>query len=681
VNVSSGRLGATVFPAAVVGVVALMVIPMPPALLDVLLSINIGASVLLLLAAIGSANALDLSAFPSIILVATLFRLGLNVSSTRLILSEGSAGSVIESFGSIVIGGSLVVGLVVFFILVVIQFVVITNGSNRVAEVAARFTLDAMPGKQMAIDADLNAGVIDDDEARRRREETSAEADFYGAMDGAGKFVKGDAIATVVIVAINLVGGLVIGVLQLGMSISEAVENYSILTVGDGLVTQIPALLVSIATGLIVTRAAGRADLGTDVFAQFARQYKAFTIAGAALVVLALFPGMPKVPFLAVGGVLVFAGRRLAARATVVLPPPEPEVEPTVSPDDPAEIARSMRLDAIGLELAVDMVDLVDPMAGGDLLDRVRGLRRKIAQELGLVLPPVRTQDSTLLDLGTYAIRFHGVDAAIGAAPPGHLLVIADDLSQFPGEEIREPVFGLPAKWLPAELRHHAELSGATVVERSAIITTHLAELVRSHAASLLTRQDVKQLVDLVRETDPAVVDELTAGQISTGEVQTVLEGLLAEQVPIRNLARILEVITVEARTNRHAEHLIEACRSALASTICAERADGDRLPVLSLEPLLEHHLVERVAHDGRGSTLAVDPDTGEALSRAITVQVTAAEQQGDRPVLVCSPVLRPALSRFAARVAPQLPVLSFEELAEQFRVTDLGVISVPTPA
>ena len=399
---TSRKFGTTLFSVAMVFVVALMVIPMPPALLDLLLTINIAFSVLLLLAAVGATRALDLSAFPSLLLIATLFRLGLNVSSTRLILGTGSAGAVIEAFGSFVIQGSIVVGLVVFFILVVIQFVVITNGSNRVSEVAARFTLDAMPGKQMAIDADLNAGVIDDDEARRRRAETSSEADFYGAMDGAGKFVKGDAIASVIITTINLIGGFIIGVLQLKMSPSEAIANYATLTVGDGLVTQIPALLVSISSGLIVTRAAGDDDLGTSVIAQFTKQHRAMQTGGAALLVMALVPGMPKVTFILVGGVMVFAARRLARTAAEVAAQPDPNevvVQPP-SPDDPEELVRSMRVEPISLELAIDLVDLVDTGVGGDLLDRVRGLRRKLAMELGFVLPPVRTRDNIDLPLG-----------------------------------------------------------------------------------------------------------------------------------------------------------------------------------------------------------------------------------------------------------------------------------------
>jgi flagellar biosynthesis protein FlhA len=677
--VTSRRLGTSLFPAAVVCVVAMMVIPMPPWMLDILITLNIAASVLLLLASIGASRALDMSAFPSLILIATLFRLGLNVSSTRLILSTGSAGAVIEAFGHFVIGGSLVVGLVVFLILVVIQFVVITNGSNRVAEVAARFTLDALPGKQMAIDADLNAGVIDDDEARRRRTETAAEADFYGAMDGAGKFVKGDAIATVVIVAVNLIGGLVIGVLQMGDSLGQAADTYSVLTVGDGLVTQIPALLVSISAGLIVTRSAGNGDLGSDVLGQFARQHKALRTAGIAMMCMAIVPGLPKVPFLVIGATFLVGGRRLATRADAA-EPTEVEVEPAPpSPDDPAELARSMRVEPVGLGLAVDLVDLVDATRGGDLLDRVKGLRRKLAQELGFVLPPVRTRDDIDLPLGTYRIVLHGVEVGRGTAPPGHVLVIADDLTPFPGEEVREAVFGLPAKWVPAELRAQAELHDATVVDRSSVITTHLAEVARTHAAELLSRQDVKHLVELLRETDPAVVDDLNAAGVTIGEVQVVLQDLLGEQVPVRDLVRILEVISIQARVTRDPEALVEACRVALAPSICADRAVDDRLGVISLEPLLEHRLLEQLGRSERGTALAIDADTAEHLTTALARQVHHAEEHGNQPVLVCSPPLRPALRRFSARVAPHVPVLSFDELAPQFNIDDLGAIHVQT--
>ena len=678
----SRRLGTTIFPAAIVFVVALMVIPMPAILLDLLLTLNIAFSVLLLLAAIGASKALDLSAFPSLLLIATLFRLGLNVSSTRLILGEGSAGAVIEAFGSFVIQGSIVVGLVVFFILVVIQFVVITNGSNRVSEVAARFTLDAMPGKQMAIDADLNAGVIDDEEARRRRAETASEADFYGAMDGAGKFVKGDAIAGVIITTINLIGGFVIGVMQLGMSPAEAVSNYSVLTVGDGLVTQVPALLVSISSGLIVTRAAGDSDLGSSVLGQFAKQTKPMQTAGAALLVMAIVPGMPKLPFIVVGGVMLFTARRLAATAKEAAVDEAVQDAPSElppSPDDPEQIARAMRVEAISLELAIDLVDLVDTGAGGDLLDRVKGLRRKLAMELGFVLPPVRTRDNIDLQLGTYAIRLHGVEVGHGIAPPGHFLLIADSLDRYPGPEVREAVFGLPAKWLPMEMRRQAEADGGTIVDRSSVISVHLAEICRTHAPELLSRQDVKHLIELVRETDPAVLEDLTAAQIGPGEVHAVLQSLLADLVPIRDLVRILEVISEQARIARDVESLSEACRVALASAICADRADGDRLPVLSLDPMLEQTLLHSLSRNERGTTVVLDPDLAEALSTGLVEKVRAVEQMDEHPVLVCSPPLRPALRKFSQRVVPHVAVLSFDELVPPFTITDLGAIHVAT--
>ena len=676
-------LGTSLFPIAVVAVVAMMVIPLPTPLLDILLALNIGFAVLLLLASLNARRALDLAAFPSLLLIATLFRLGLNVSSARLILAQGDAGKVIEAFGNFVIGGSLVVGLVVFLILVVIQFVVITQGATRVAEVAARFTLDAMPGKQMAIDADLNAGVIDDDEARRRRQDISAEADFYGAMDGASKFVKGDAIAAIVITVVNLIGGLVIGVVQRNQPLGDAVNTYSLLTVGDGLVSQIPALLVSISSGLIITRAAGSDDLGTDVAAQFARQHRAIRTGGLAMLALGLVPGIPKLPFLVVGGAAWALGRRLAAadvqRDEQVSP--EPTIE-LVDPDAPIEISRSMRVEPLGLELAMDLVDLVDPGADGDLLDRVKALRRKMAQELGVVIPPVRTRDNVELELGTYAVKVHGVTIAAGEAPAGQLLVITDDLSQLPGIEVKEPVFGLPAKWIPAEQRAVAESMGATVVDRASVITTHLAEVARRHAPELLSRQDVKLLVDMVRDHDPAVVDDLTGQGISLGEVQRILQQLLAEQVPVRDLTRILEVVSERARVTRDTELLVEAVRVALAPSICAARGPSGRLPVVTFDPLVEQSLISSVMRGELGSQLALDPETAQRLATAVARRVRAAEDEGLEPVVVCAPGLRVALRNFLVRLLPHVPVMSYDELADHVTVDDLGMVNLDaTPA
>jgi flagellar biosynthesis protein FlhA len=673
------QLGTAALPVAVISIVGMMVIPMPTWLLDLFLAANIGVSVLLLLAALNARHALDLAAFPSILLIATLFRLGLNVSTSRSILARGGAGKVIEAFGSFVIGGSLVVGMVVFFILVVIQFVVITQGATRVAEVAARFTLDAMPGKQMAIDADLNAGIIDEVEARRRREGIAAEADFYGAMDGASKFVKGDAIAALVITVVNLVGGLIIGVMQLRMPVGEAVSTYSLLTVGDGLVSQIPALLVSISAGLIITRAAGNEDLGSDVAVQFARQHRAIRTGGLAIAAMGLVPGLPRVPFFVIGTVLWFAGRRLAAAERVEIPV-EPAPEP-VDPDAPIELTRSMRVEPLALELAVDLVDLVDVSTGGDLLDRVRALRRKVAQELGIVIPPVRTRDNLELELGSYVIRVHGVAVATGQAPPGQVLAIADDLEPLPGVEVREPVFGLPAKWVPADQQVTAEALGATVVDRASVITTHLAEVARQRAPELLSRQDVKLLVDMVKEFDPAVIDDLTAAGVGLGEVQRVLQQLLAESVPVRDLTRILEVISERARVTRDPESLVEAVRLALAPSICAVRAPEGRLPVVTFDPLVEQTLLGAVTRSELGSQLALDPDTAQRLATGITRKVRTAEDTGVEPVVVCAPGLRAALRAFLARLLPHVPVMSYDELADHISVDDLGMVSLDPTA
>ena len=672
------------FPLGVVFVVAMMVVPLPTELLDVLLALNLAAAMLLLLASLNVKKALDLASFPSLLLIATLFRLGLNVSTSRLILSQGDAGQVVAAFGNFVIGGSLVVGLVVFMILVVIQFVVITNGATRVAEVAARFTLDAMPGKQMAIDADLNAGIIDDKEARNRRTEVTAEADFYGAMDGASKFVKGDAIAAIVITVVNLIGGMLIGVIQRGQPIGEAVQTYSLLTIGDGMVSQIPALLVSISSGLIITRASSNDDLGSDVMSQFARQHRALRLGGIAMCGLGLAPGLPKLPFLLVGLALYLLGRRLEQAEKELVRSEAlalPAADEPVDPNSPTELARVLHVEPISLELAVDLVDLVDLGADGDLLDRVQALRRKLAEELGVVIPPVRTRDNVELELGTYLVRVHGVPVATGHAPHGRLLVIADDLTPFPGEEVLEPVFGLPAKWIPAEQRAMADALGATVVDRASVVTTHLAELARRHASQLLSRQDVKALLDLVREHDTAVVDDLTAAGVGLAEVQTVLHQLLDEQVPIRDMTRILEVISERARVTRDTELVVEAVRRSLGPTICASRARDGHLPVISLDPLVEQALIGALQRGDGGSYLALDPEVATRLGGAMVRQLRTVEQAGYEPVLVCAPSLRPALRQFAGRIIPHVPVLSYDELADHLTIDDLGTVRLDEPS
>jgi len=681
VTSSRPKLAQIAIPLLVVGIVITMVVPLPAALLDLLLAANLSVAVLVLLTAMLVSNALDFSVFPALLLVTTLMRLSLNVSSTRLILLHGFAGKVIEAFGSIVIGGNLVVGLVVFLILVVIQFAVITAGAGRVAEVGARFTLDAMPGKQMAIDADLNAGLISDDDARRRRAAVAAEADFYGAMDGASKFVKGDAIAAVVIVVINLLGGFAVGVLQHHLSIGEAVHRYALLSVGDGLVSQIPALLISIASGLVVTRATSEegGGLGADLATQLLRNRRALGIAAASIGLLGALPGLPKVPFLALAGVLGVA----AARRSPAAGPDGPSVPSEApvrgeSPDSPEVLLGQLQVEPLELELAGDLFDLVDPDRGGHLLDRVRALRRQIAFDLGLVVPLVRTRDDQVLPLSTYVIRVHGVEAGRGEAPPGCVLVLSDpDRPNPPGRPTVDPVFGLPAIWVSADLAEGLEANGATVVDRASVVMTHLSEVVRRHAADLLSRQDVSALVDAVRQVSPVVAGEAGSEALGLTEIQRALRGLLTENVPIRDLVRILEALTAKARETRDPEALLEAARRALAPAISAQAAMGDTLQAVTFEPRLEQSLLEVLRTGDSGSFLAVDPERMEMLLEGMNRALVEAERLGQRPVILCSPQLRPAVRRLVAGSRPILPVLSYAEVSRTLTVEPVGVITL----
>ena len=679
----SNQLGQIAVPAAIIGIVVMMVVPLPTPLIDLLLVANIALATLALLSSMFITRVLDFSIFPSFLLIATLFRLALNVSVTRLVLLQGYAGKVIESFGHFVVGGSVIVGLVIFLILIVIQFIVITNGAGRVAEVAARFTLDAMPGKQMAIDADLNAGMIDEFEAKRRRKEVADEADFYGAMDGASKFVKGDAIAAIVIVLINLIGGFVVGVMQNGLSFGEAIEHYSLLTVGDGLVAQIPALLISLSSGLIVTRAATEADLGTDLLAQLGAQRRTLQIAGGAVALLALVPGLPKLPFLAIGGgMLLFASRlptdaERDAQAAIDAADPVDDRTPGETPET---IALDMRVEPLELEIAYDIIDLVDHDRGGDLLERVRALRRKLALELGIVIPLVRTRDNLDLPAHTYAIRLHGVELGRGEAPPGHVLVLGDETQTLPGIPTREPVFGLPATWVPAEFRHQAEITGSTVVDRASVITTHLAEIVRRHAGDLLSRQDVKLLVDIVKQTDPVVIDEINAAGVTHGEIQRILQSLLDEGVAIRDLVRIFEVVGERARITKDTETLVEAVRGSLGAAITSQYARLGRLPIITLEPLVEHQLADVLRASERGNYLALDPEIAEQVAMAIAREAEAAEMRGVEPVFVCAAQLRGPLRKLLRSAAPRLPVLSYTELGGHVELETIGVVSLGQP-
>jgi flagellar biosynthesis protein FlhA len=633
-------------------------------------------------------RALDLSSFPSLLLIATLLRVALNISATRLVLTNGFSGNVISPFGHFVIGGSLVIGLVIFAILLVVQFVVITSGAARVAEVGARFTLDAMPGKQMAIDADLNSGLIDEATARKRRQEIAFEADFFGSMDGASKFVKGDAIAAIVIVLINLIGGIAIGILQNGMSISDAVNTYSLLSVGDGLVSQIPALLLSVATGLVVTRSSEADSMGAIVSKQFGTQKRAVRIAGGACLALCLVPGLPKVPFLVVGAGLFILASRLKTPETAEsggVTGSGAGADPTGAasgpggggPDaDPDEMLRlELVVDPLELVLAPDLVSLVDG-PGADLLDRVKALRRTLATELGVVMPPVRTRDSVTLPQSGYAINLNGVQLATGAAPAGMLLAIGDGLDGLPGTPDQEPVFGLAGRWIPQEMGSQAELLGATVVDPSSLIITHLSETVRQHASRLLGREEVAAATRSLARTHPVVVEDLTPALLSLGEIQRVLHELLDEGVSIRDLVRIYEALSLAAKGGTDSDRLVEAARAALAPAITAKLAADGQLDALTIEPQLQQRLLEAVRGTDAGAQLVIDADLAEMLISQVGAKFREFTAQGHSPVLVCAAGIRLPLRRLVQLSVPQLPVLSYTELsASSVTVNSLGMI------
>jgi flagellar biosynthesis protein FlhA len=672
-------------PIGVVGIVMLLIMPVPAWLLDILIIVNILFALVILLTTMFVKKPLDFSVFPSLLLVATLFRLGLNVASTRLVLGEGYAGQVIEALGHVAVNGSLIIGAVIFLILVVIQFVVVTKGAERVAEVGARFTLDAMPGKQMSIDADLNTGAITEDQARERRAEVAAEADFYGAMDGASKFVKGDAIAGIIIIIINLLGGIGIGMFQNGMSIEDAINTYSLLTIGDGLVTQIPALLMAVSTGMIVTRSNVDADMGSMTSGQLSQSRVALTIAGAASIALALVPGMPMIPFILIGAVLILIGQRIknrekAAASAVTNAASIAAAAPKETTED---LIEGMRVHALEIQLAPDLVELASGSAD-DLLARVRGLRRRLAGELGIVVPPVRTRDSVELPHSTYSIRVAGVEVGRGTAPPGRVLALGEFLDALPGTATVDPVFGLPGKWVPTEMRHAAEVSGATVIDRASVIVTHLSSVINANAARLLSREDVRVLTDSVRQASPAAVDELIPGLLSLAEVQRVLQGLLTEQVPINDLARIYESLTLRAKVSTEPEGLVEAARLAVSPMIVAPRLDDGVLRVAMIDPALEQSMLEALRPSELGTQIIMEPARMEAIIASVRSIMDDAAARGHDPVLVCAPALRPAIRRFVAPQVGGLAVLSYQEVTTaQVAIETIGVVRAfdPIPA
>ena len=671
---------------AVVVVVTMLIVPLPSMLLDLFITINISAALAVVVATMYLQKPLEFSAFPSLLLLTTMFRLAINVSVTRLILTKGSAGSVVHDFGQFVVGGDVVIGLVIFLILVVIQFVVVTNGAGRVAEVAARFTLDAMPGKQMAIDADLNAGLITDQEARHRRSEIAREADFYGAMDGASKFVKGDAMAALIITGINLIGGIVVGVVQHHIAFSDATHTYSLLTVGDGLAAQIPALLISVATGILVTRSASEKDLGSDLANQILRQKKAPLVAGCVVCAFALIPGLPKLPFLFIGGIMVAIGwsvrngmpDELAAAAAVAALPAETQADKPAAPRE--EVLKELPIDPLELGIGFGLVPLVDRRTGGSLVRRVSMIRRQIASELGMVIPPVRIHDEVDLDSHEYVVKVRGTVVARGQVMAGHHLAMdpGDAVGTLPGIPTTEPAFGLPAIWIPEGQHAEAEALGYTVVDGESVIVTHLTETIRKHAAQLLTRQDVRQLLDQLKEINEAVVTEVVPDVLSLGEIQRVLQSLLSEGVSIRDLGAIVESVGDKARITRDPSLLAEYARQALGRAITAPHLDPmQTLRVITLDPTVEQELATSITQTSDGEYLAMEPTRAQAVLTAVKSQSDQASARGGmRPVLLCSARVRRHVRRLMESSVPHLPVCSYNEVAPGISVETIGVVS-----
>ncbi len=654
--------------AAVVGILTMMIVPLPAALLDLMLATNISLSLLTLFVAMYVLKPTEFSVFPSLLLVLTLYRLALNVASTRLVLLHGhegpeAAGAVIGAFGQFVVGGNYVVGFVVFMILVVIQFVVITKGAGRIAEVAARFTLDAMPGKQMAIDAELNAGLINEQQARTRRELIAREADFYGSMDGASKFVRGDAVAGLVITGINIVGGLLIGVIQQGLPLAQAFETYTILTIGDGLVTQLPALIVSTASGIVVTRAAAESDLSRDLLGQLAGRPRALNAAAGILGGFALVPGLPTLPFLVVAGLLWLAASGLKRRPA----PPAAAPAGETGADRPARTGAVEPLDLLALEVGYNLIPLVDAAQGGDLLERVRSLRRTFSDELGFVVPPVRIRDNLELRPNAYAIRLKQIVIGQGEVYPGRLLAMNPGTATraLEGLEVREPTFGVPATWIAPADRDEARAAGYTVVDAGTVVATHLSELVRREAPALLTRQAVQELLDGVRATQPACLEGLVPALLPLGAVHKVLQLLLAEDVPIRDLPTILEALADAAPQTKDPALLAEFARASIPASVVQPYL----VEATALEPLVLRPSCERLLREGfqRGEggigSLALDPAATRTFVEAVAEALERRGARPGRPCLIAPQELRPHVRRLLARTFPHLGVLSFAEI------------------
>jgi flagellar biosynthesis protein FlhA len=668
---------------AVVTAIFMVFIPLPPILLDVLISFNITLALVVVLITMYTLEPLHFSIFPTLLLITTLFRLALSISATRLILLRGNegadaAGKVIEAIGNVVVGGSYWVGFVVFLILVIIQFVVITNGAQRVAEVAARFTLDAMPGKQMAIDADLNSGLITDDQARKRRKEVEREADFYGAMDGASKFVRGDAIAAIIIVIINILVGFAVGFAG-GMNLQEALQRYTLLTIGDGLATQIPALLLSTATGIVVTRAASDSNLGTDLIKQILAQPRALWIAAIVLFLFALVPNMPHTAFILISlltGGLAYYVQRIAQQEVETSEKAKADIPEKKK--EPENVSSLLQVDHLEVEIGYSLIPLVDEAQGGDLLERITGIRRQMAGDLGLVVPPIRIRDNMQLQPAEYVIKIKGVEVSRWKIMPGHLLAMAtgSNMPKIQGIETKEPTFNLTSYWITDEEKSMAEQAGYSVVDASTVIATHLTEIIRNQAHEFLTRQGVAKLLDGVKKEAPAVVDELIPSQLSIGDLQKVLQNLLKEHIPIRDLESILESVADHVRETKDVQLLTEYARKSLARSITKihQSADG-KVYALTLDPKFEKTILDSVQAAESGAATALDPRILQQMFRSLSAGIEKMAGSNHQPLVLCSPAVRPYFKKLIERFIPHLTVLSFGELLPRTEIQSAGTI------
>lgn len=659
-----------------------MIVPVPPFMLDLSLTLSITLSILIILVSSYVRKPLDFSVFPSVLLIATLMRLSLNIASTRLILTRGelgteAAGKVIKAFGEFVVSGNFVVGLIVFLILVIINFIVITKGAGRIAEVSARFTLDAMPGKQMSIDADLNAGLIDEKEARRRREEISREADFYGAMDGASKFIRGDAIAAIIIMIINIIGGILIGVLQKGMPISDAVQTYVILTIGDGLAAQIPALITSTAAGIVVSRAATETNLGQDILQQLFKNPKTLATASGVLLLLGLIPGLPHLPFILiaiVSGAIAYL-MLSKERKEKEIPPPSPPEEKPLSLQE--QLESLLKVDPISLEIGYNLIPLVE--GESSLVERIRSLRKQIAIEMGYIVPSIHIKDNLMLKPAQYSILIKGVEISTAEIIPGRFLAIGARAGQdIDGIPTKDPAFGVDALWIEEKDVSRAQMLGFTVVDAPSVIVTHLREILKNYGYELLGKQETQRLLDNLAKTHPRVVDDLIPNLLTLSQVQKVLQNLLRERVSIKDLQTILEVLAEYSSVTKDPDILTEYVRQALSRQITksVQNPDGSISAIL-LEPALERTLIEALQTTPQGINFAADPLMMEKIMEKIKITSDEATIKGYQPVLICSQAIRRFIKRAVERVMPALPVLSPQELASGVKIYMLTTVKI----